>query len=57
MPRVKIDTPNASVELESTKTSIAALGKQAMQLFREATDINGRQRPGPGFGLTIEREP
>jgi len=57
MPRVKIDTPGVSVELESTKATVIALGKQAMDIFREANSLNERQRPGPGFGLTVERGP
>ena len=57
MPRVKIDTPAVTIELESTKATMAVLAKQAMDLFRQATAINERQRPGPGFGLAMEREP
>ena len=57
MPTVKITTPGVSIELEAGEASITELGKHAMELFREATDINNSIRPGPAFGISIEREP
>lgn len=40
MPKVKIDTPGVTIELEVNEGSIEDLSKQAMDMFREATAIN-----------------
>jgi len=55
MPKVKIGTQGVSIELEASETSIDALGKQALDLYRDACAIDAGQSTGPGFGLTNER--
>jgi hypothetical protein len=55
MPRVKIDTPGVSVELDATEASITELGKQAMDMFREAVVVNGKQPAGLAYGFSQEK--
>lgn len=57
MPRVKIDTPSVTIELDAGEASVAELGKQAMDMYREASEINSKGGGGPAFGLTAERRP
>lgn len=54
MPTARIDTPGVTVELTANEASIEALGKQAMDMFREATEIDRKLPTGPGFGLNTE---
>lgn len=55
MPTARIDTPGVTVELTANEASIEALGKQAMDMFREATDINNGTPVGVGFGIHNDR--
>jgi len=51
MPKVKIGTQGVSVELEATETSIDQLGKQALDLYRDACEIDAKQRVGASLGF------
>lgn len=56
MPKVEIDTPGVTIRLEASEASIDTLGKQAMDMFREASEVDGRDRSSMGFGSAyIER--
>jgi hypothetical protein len=55
MPTAKIDTPGVTIELTATEASIEALGKQAMDMYREASAINSATLTGPAFGLNNEK--
>ncbi len=55
MPRVKIDTPGVSVELDADEVSVTELGRQAMDLYRKATRVNTNLRTGPAFGFVNDR--
>lgn len=55
MPRVKIDTPGVTIELDANETSVTELGKQAMDMYREATEIHDKNGGGPAYGLNTER--
>lgn len=54
MPTARIDTPGVTVELTANEANITDLGKQAMDMFREATDINNRTPTGPAAGFHNE---
>jgi hypothetical protein len=55
MPRVKIDTPGVTVELDAGEASVEQLGKQALEMFKEASDHIGKERTQVGFGLSNEK--
>ncbi|HCT81190.1 MAG TPA: hypothetical protein DGT23_32395 [Micromonosporaceae bacterium] len=55
MPRVKIDTPGVTIELDAGEVSVAELGKQAMELYREANEVDSKLASGPAYGLAQER--
>lgn len=55
MPTARIDTPGVTVELTASEASIEALGKQALELFKDATEIHNRTPTGPAFGFTGEK--
>lgn len=55
MPRVKIDTPGVTVELDANEASVHELGKQAMDLFREATEVNKNTSTAPAFGFSNDK--
>jgi hypothetical protein len=43
------------VELDAGEASISELGKQALDMFREASDIHRGEPAGPAFGFTGEK--
>lgn len=56
MPRVKIDTPGVTIELDANEVSIKELGDQALQLYRDATAVDdAAAKAGPAYGFTAER--
>lgn len=55
MPRVKIDTPGVTVEIEANEVSINELGEQALKLFERAGGWPQHQRSAFGFGAATER--
>lgn len=55
MPRVKIDTPGVSVELDANDVTVTDLGKQAMDMYREATLINSGIPAGAAFGFANDK--
>jgi hypothetical protein len=54
MPTARIDTPGVTIELTASEVSIEAFGKQAMDMFKEATEVNSATPPGPAAGFTGE---
>jgi hypothetical protein len=55
MPRVKIDTTVVTIELEAAEKSIDDLGKQAMDMFEQASKIMKELPAGPAFGFGNEK--
>lgn len=55
MPRVKIDTPGVTVEVEANEASINELGDQALKLFHEAGGWPQKEHGSFGFGSSAER--
>jgi hypothetical protein len=55
MPKVEIDTPGVTIRLDASEVSIEALGKQAMDMFKEASEVARATPPGPAFGFGSER--
>lgn len=56
MPKVEIDTPGVTIRLDANEASISELSKQALELYRDASQINTQQRDtAPAFGFTSER--
>jgi hypothetical protein len=54
MPTARIDTPGVTIELTASEASIEALGKQCMDMFKEATEVNNATSPGPAAGFSGE---
>lgn len=55
MPKVEIDTPGVTIRLDASEASVAELSKQALELFREASEVETRQSSGPAFGFSNEK--
>lgn len=55
MPRVKIDSPGVTVELDANEVSVTELGKQAMEMYREASEINKSNPTGAATGFSIDK--
>lgn len=55
MPRVKIDTPGVTVEIEANEASAKELGELALQLFRDAGGWPQTEARGIGFAATERR--
>jgi hypothetical protein len=55
MPRVKIDTPGVTVELDASEVSIEALSAQALALYRAASRTDDALPTGPAGGIQAER--
>lgn len=55
MPRVKIDTPGVTVEIEAGEVSSKELCEQALQLYRDAGGWPQTEHRGIGFAATENR--
>ncbi len=55
MPRVKIDTPGVSIELDANEVSSKELCEQALQLFKDAGGWPQTEHKGIGFSATEKR--
>lgn len=55
MPRVKIDTPGVTIELDAPEVPVTELGKQAMDMYREASEVNSKNGPGPAVGFIADK--
>lgn len=53
MPKVEIDTPGVSIRLEASEASVGELSKQAIELYREANEVDRRRPMQMGFGGQI----
>jgi hypothetical protein len=49
MPRVKIDTPGVTVEIDANEASVTELAAQALQLYRDAGGWPQHQPSAAGF--------
>jgi hypothetical protein len=55
MQEVKINTPAVTIELKADETSIDDLSRKALELFRDASDVNSQVASGPAVGFSAER--
>lgn len=55
MPRVKIDTPGVTVEIDANEASVKELAEQALQLYRDAGGWPQTEHEGIGFAATEKR--
>lgn len=55
MPRVKIDTPGVTVEIDANEVSVTELREHALQLFRDAGGWPQTEHKGVGFAATDRR--
>lgn len=56
MPKVEIGTAyGVTVRVEANEASVEELRKQAMETFKEATEVQKAVPSGPGFGFTGEK--
>jgi hypothetical protein len=55
MQEVKIDTPLVTIELKASEGSIDDLARKALELLRDASDVNSQVGNGPAVGFSAER--